>query len=339
MELGARLARSGGRFRLVSVVAGCAVAVVVLTLAWELLEALYPVRLGEGFSFERTVTASMLGLLVGPVVALLLALGRLSSGTRDRRLASLALLGVGQRRLALVAAAENVLPAIAGAFAGVVLYLAIRPLAHLLFRDALAADLPVGSRLGLVVLGVVGLSVLLAIVSARSAARPLQRRSEAAPARPGWWRLAPAVVTLGLLGALFTIPPRSLGNTELQVLVFAAAGACVLTVLLTTPLVSAWVARGLVRTAGPSATLAGRSIQVRGPSTARRIGALGVAVFVTLCGLGGGSGSGRAIPSWRTTSARWSRGRRSSRSMAARTSQPPTLRPSPRSRRFPASRV
>ncbi|WP_454299953.1 hypothetical protein [Salana multivorans] len=286
VELGARLARSGGRFRLVSVVAGCAVAVVVLTLAWELPEALYPVRLGEGFSFERSVTASMLGLLVGPVVALLLALGRLSSGTRDRRLASLALLGVGPRRLALVAAAENVLPAAVGALAGVLLYLVIRPLAHLLFRDVLAADLPVGSRLGLVVLGVVGLSVLLAIVSARSAARPLQRRSEAAPARPGWWRLAPALVALGLFAVLFAVPTQRLTSTTIIVLVFAAAAACILTVLLTTPLVSAWVARGLVRGAGPSTTLAGRSIQVRGPSTARRIGALGVAVFVTLCGLG-----------------------------------------------------
>ncbi|MFJ4234016.1 hypothetical protein [Cellulosimicrobium cellulans] len=283
--LGARLVRAGGPLRAVSLAAGCAVAVALLAAAWALPDALYPVMGPDDANPQRGVLVSLLALVVVPVAALLLAVGRLSSTVRDRRLAALHLLGVSRARLALVAAVESGIPALLGAGLGVVGFVAVRAVLEHLLDPVLRGPITGGWRLAAVVLSVAVLSVLLALASLRRLDDPRAAASESARPRLSPWRLAPVPVALVCFGTLLTTSPEEVDDATVVALLLGLAASGV-AVVLVTPLVSSWVSGTLSRTGSVPALLAGRAVQTQPAATGRRVVALGLTVFVAFAAAG-----------------------------------------------------
>lgn len=285
LSLGARLVRAGGPLRVASVVVGAAVAVVLLAVAWALPDALYPVVPPDDVDPQRGVLTSLLALIVAPVVALLFTAGRLSSEVRDRRLASLQLLGVGRSRLALVAAVENVIPASLGAGLGVAGFFATTALLDLVLGAELRAPIVGGTRLAVVAVAVVVSFAGVSLASLRRLGRPRTAVSESVRATPSLWRLVPLLVALACFAFMLMTPVEEVDTTTAVVLFlgFTASGVGV---ALVTPMLSSWTATWLVRRAGVPATIAGRSIQTQPATTGRRVVALGLTVFIAFAAAG-----------------------------------------------------
>lgn len=284
LTLGLRLARAGGRLRAWSIVAGNAFGVVVLLVGLALPEALYadPVERAE---LQVQILGILLFLLV-PAVILLVTVGRLSSGVRDRRLAALRLLGLSPWRTRLVAAVENGALALAGALLGAGLAaLALPSLGPALVDGGVVEQAPHTSLVigGLVVLAVTLVSVLVGTASTWEREVPGRARTEATRRTPGIWRLAVLLVGLGLLGGLWVLDP----NTRLQVWLIAPflLGGGLLTavgIALSIPLLTSWFARGLVRSTRVAPRLAGRAIQTDPVGPSRVVAGLGVATFLAV---------------------------------------------------------
>lgn len=105
LALGLRLARTGGPIRAISIIVGAAVATLLVLLALAIPNAVYPPEEGTQALWRANVTGALLFALA-PATVLLITTSRISSGTRDRRLASLRLIGMDRGRAALVAASE-----------------------------------------------------------------------------------------------------------------------------------------------------------------------------------------------------------------------------------------
>lgn len=286
VALGARLVRAGGALRVVSVVVGCALAVTLLVTAWALPDALYPVVDPQHVDLRRGPLVSLLVIVVVPVLALVLTVGRLSSEVRDRRLASLRLLGVARRQVALVAAVENALPALAGAALGVLGSLVLTATLDVALADTLQAPLTVSAaHVGAVVAGVVGTSVALALASVRRLGTPRAAHTVAVPRRPSWWRLAPLVPTALGFAAVLAVPAGELGDWAAPVFLLATVSGAV-SVALAAPLVSYATAGGLIGSGRTGLLLAGRQIQTQAAPISRRVMALGLAVYVVVGGAG-----------------------------------------------------
>lgn len=286
LALGVRLVRAGGALRLVSVVAGCALAVTLLVTAWGLPDAIYPVADGQPVDPRRGPLVSLLVIAVVPVLALVLIVGRLSSEVRDRRLASLRLLGVPRRQVALVAAVENLVPALVGAALGILGSLVLAAALDVLLADALDAPVTASvARILAVVAGVVGVSVALALAPVRRLGSPRTGHTAAAARRPSWWRLAPLVPTVVAFAVLHTVPADRLRGWTAPIFLVAVVGGA-LAVVLVAPLVSYAAAGGLVGSRRTDLLLAGRGIQTQAAPIGRRVMALGLAVFAVVGGAG-----------------------------------------------------
>lgn len=286
LQLGVRLTRAGGGLRIGSVVIGCALAVALLALAWELPDAMFP-PLADPTEVDpqRGPVSSLLALITAPVIALLLAVGRMSSEVRDRRLASLVMLGVSRRRVLVVAAVENVSPALVGSVAGIGAFAVLRALVTVAAGEVMVNPIAFGPRLGVVVMGVVLLSTLLAVAPIRRLSGMPSSASEATPLAPSLWRLVPVPIAVVLLAAVFATPPDEV-TTRTALALYGAAVAAAFSVALVTPLVIAAVARLLVRTPAVSPMLAGRFVQTQGAAISRRVTALGVTTFVVVSAAG-----------------------------------------------------
>ncbi|MCB2177176.1 MAG: hypothetical protein KQH57_15305 [Actinomycetales bacterium] len=286
VALGARLVRAGGALRLWSVVGGCAVAVALLTTAWALPDALYPVTDPLSVDPRRGPLVALLQSLVVPVLALVLTVGRLSSQLRDRRLASLRLLGVSRRHAGVVAVVENAIPAVAGATLGAAGYLAARTALTVLLADQLQAPITLPApRVAAVAAVVVAASVALALASLHRLARPRDAHAPAAPRRPSLWRLAPLFPSAVALAVLLALPTREHPDLITPLFLIATVGGA-LGIALIAPLASHAAAAGLVRNGRVTALLAGRGIQTGSSSIGRRVVALGLAVYVVVGGAG-----------------------------------------------------
>lgn len=287
LTLGLRLARAGGRLRAWSIVAGNAFGVVLLLVALSLPAAMYPDP-AERAELQVQIFGILLFLLV-PAVILLVTVGRLSSGVRDRRLASLRLLGLSPWRTRAVAAVENGVLALVGALLGAcAVALALPWVGARLVDGGWVEQAPqTSSPAGVtVVLAVTALSVLVGTASTWERELPGRARAEASRKRPRVWRLVPLLVGVGLLGGLWVLDP----NTRLQVWLFAPLllGGGTLTavgIALTIPLLTSWCARGLVRSTRIAPRLAGRAIQTDPIGPSRVVAGLGVATFLAVAAL------------------------------------------------------
>jgi len=284
--LGARLVRAGGRLRLWSVIGGCAIAVALLTTAWALPDALYPVTDPMTIDARRAPLVALLEGLTVPVLVLVLTVARLSSQVRDRRLASLRLLGVSRTHAAVVAAVENLLPALAGAGLGVGGYLAVRAALARVLGDQLQAPiaLPV-PQLALVVTGVVALSVALALAPLRRIGRPRDGHADSVVRKPSLWRLAPLAASVAAFVGLLALPAGGYGALVTPLFLTGILSGA-LGIVLAAPLVTFAAASGLVRTGRVTGVLAGRGIQTQSAPIGRRVVALGLAVYVVVGGAG-----------------------------------------------------
>lgn len=287
--LGLRLARAGGTFRFVSIAAGNAVAVVLVLVALGLPDAGWP----DAASRARNavgITLAVVGLMV-PAVVLLTTVGRLSSGVRDRRLASLRLIGVTPWQTRLVATVENVALAAAGIIAGVV---AFRLVAPALSRATLGGAGPLPAPLSVAAAGQVraalallALSVLLGTAATWNRADAREQRSGAAVSRPRAWRLLVLAAAVGVNLWVLTQDGRNGANEQAVVGYFAAIVLGVVGVALTTPWIASWLATlAARRTRSVSLRLGARATETDAVTSARVVAGLAVAVFLATAALG-----------------------------------------------------
>lgn len=288
VTLGLRLARAGGPFRAWSIAAGNAIGVVLLLLSVSLPHAMYPDPVERGDQRVALLTIAL--FLLVPAAVLLVMVGRLSSGVRDRRLASLRMIGVPPARTRVVAAVENGVLALAGAVAGGVLFLVVlQPVSELFVRDTtgLGARLDAGPApaVAATVL-VVAVSIGMGTASTWDRTLPGTARSEARPVTPRVWRL---LVLAAGAGALAWLAGADMSTTDGNLVTVAMLGGATATgvgIALVTPLVSSWVARLLVQSDGVTSRLAGRAMQADSGSASRVVAGLGVAVFLSTGALG-----------------------------------------------------
>lgn len=286
-----RLAQAGGRRRLWIIVIGNAVATALLLATAAIPGAIYaPGAVVD--SAERANVWAVLTFSLLPAVVLLLTASRTSAAVRDRRLASLRLLGLSRARTALLAALENGLLGLIGALSGLVLFLVAAPVIEALvatgpgwFSSSFTTS-PITA--GLTVLVVALLSAAIASVSLSHSTRdPIAQRSEATIRDPSPWRLALVVIAVAVLTMLTVLAREAAwlqSNLGLALLV-AGALAGAIAIAQVTPLLSAWLARVLIRSGSTSALLAGRSIQVEPGGSARLVAGVGVAVYLVLAAL------------------------------------------------------
>ena len=278
--LAARLARAGGRLRTASVIGGCAVGSLVMLVACAVPGTLGSTLTGD----QRRLVTVVLLVVALPVVALLAAVTRLSAATRDRRLASLRILGLGAASTRAVAAAETTLLAAVGTVIGVVLFLAVRPALEAAdaagqrwFVGRMLEPGPAGWAAG--TLGVVVLALCIAASPGRAVtSAPLSTRRQATAPRPSLLRLLPVTVGLALLiGAVLTRE----GSTSSFWLFLSGTAVTGLGLPLATPVGVRLLAD---LTAGradrPAPQLAARRLQQEPAGSARLVAALLVGTFV-----------------------------------------------------------
>jgi hypothetical protein len=254
-----------------------------------------------------------------PAVLLLMTVARLSSEVRDARLAALRRLGLSRRQVRAVAAREGGWLAALGALGGTLAFLGLaRWLNAAVALPAVFAAPAWALVLAPVGVIVAGMAVATAPTwgrdvpggdrgpslrerfHARLAARPrtswlarelFRLTVRARPGEPRFRTARLALLGFGLVllavGA-WPWPPGPDVDSEFDreaVLLFVFAGGAVLTAIgiaLTTPVVTVWLARGLVRSRRAAPALAGRSIQAHGASASRVAAGLGLAVFAAV---------------------------------------------------------
>lgn len=288
VTLGLRLARSGGALRAWSIGAGNAIAVLLLLLAGSLPAAMYPDPVERTDQRIGLVVVAL--FLLVPAAVLLVMVGRLSSGVRDRRLASLRVIGVPPSRTRLVAAVENGVLALAGAVVGAAAFLTVaQPASQSLVRGATGLGAPLDAGPALVaqaILLVVAVSVATGTASTWERTLPSAARSEARPSTPRPWRL---LVLAAGVAALAWLAGTDTATTDDGLMTAAMLGGATVTgvgIALVTPLLASWAARALVRSDGVTSRLAGRAMQFDSASASRVVAGLGVAIFLSTGALG-----------------------------------------------------
>ena len=172
-----------------------------------------PVRYSRGdnvrdpdvFTPGRYAAAAFALFVLVPFGIFLATCARLSASTRDRRIASLRLLGLSARQTAVVNAVETGVVATGGALLGTMAFLLVGPRSTGWAVGRLqwfGADVSVApAAVGIVLAGTVAFAVAVGVLAARAArVDPLGVRRGAPARRPHWWRVVPMPV--GLAGAV-----------------------------------------------------------------------------------------------------------------------------------------
>lgn len=301
-----RLARAGGTYRLAAQVGVNVLGGLVLALALAVPRAVLPAGSTPASWLALAITLAV-GLM--PLVILLVTVGRLSAATRDRRLASLRVLGLGPWRTRAVGAAEAALLAGAGALVGAALAAALAPLV-----DGLVPDALIVAPLRVTAVGALAAVVVLVVVAGlastagtwRLTGNPLAQRATSTRRVPLPWALAPlgaglllsAWVALGMPGTVKTLDDGSIAGGVVRLAdverfsapVDLAVGACVLLLTVAAAyvpaLLTAWSAALLVRSRRTEAVIAGRGIQTEPTSVSRIVASVGVVALLATCGAG-----------------------------------------------------
>ncbi|MBM7772256.1 hypothetical protein JOD54_002460 [Actinokineospora baliensis] len=233
----------------------------------------------SGFGTGRASAASpgqLFGVGLGvvavlaPLLVFVSCLARLGVAERDRRLATLRLLGASTGQVRVVAAAESFVGALAGLAVGILFFS---------LGSAHVADFGLGSvswgvvvAVGLVVLALAVGAVLVGIKSVLVEPLGVVRGGGLARRRLGW-RLAPVALGLGLL-----LPVVLDAVADLAV-VSTLVVAGVLSLLLAIPVLLPLLverAAGVVRGGPPSWQLAMRRLQLDSGTPSRVVGGLAV---------------------------------------------------------------
>ena len=294
LDLAWRLARAGGRFRTVAVVTGNAIGTTLFLLTLAIPAAIRDPH-QEITNDDRLLAMSVVVFLCLPITVLLMSIGRLSASTRDRRLASLRMLGLSPARTRLVAGLENGILSGLGAILGVAASLGVVPLVEAAATGRGWLLQPLGlswASTGLVCAGLVVLSIVVSLAPTRSLQRgPMQVRRIGVTARPSLWRVLPLVAGAGLLVAVVTLPT----TTENPVISQATMANMMLTgafltgigLLIALPVAVRGVADLVTRhSGGVMARLAARRLQAEPASTVRTVAGVTIAVFLITGAIG-----------------------------------------------------
>jgi hypothetical protein len=287
------------------VIAGNAVAAGLLLIGPSQLAITAPDRDARVSAYFYDASGTLLFLAYSiPAVVLLLTTGRLSSSGRDRRLAALRVLGLGQGRVRVVAAFENGLLALIGGLVGAAV-----------FKFALAAlvdrtmplpnpPMPTFVEAAAAVVVVTAVSAWLGTATTWERLPPAggRRLAGSRTGRPGVWRLA--VLAAGLAPLAWVASRHDWYEWRTMIggdgywslaLAVVAGGALVAAVgvALSAPLATVWLAGALARSNRVWLRLAGRGLEVDWAGPGRVAAGVGVAAMVSVTALGlSGAGSG-----------------------------------------------
>lgn len=281
----------------------------ILTVsAYAMVGAMLLVVLGGAYSFtsfEREAQAAYLPLagfavvlLAVPLMVLGSAAARLSARTQDRALSSLRLLGATGGQIRGVSLLQAAGTALAGAVAGVVLYLACSPLVAMIrFQGA-----PLGDAIYLpwwAVAAAVAAIVLLAVISSLAGLRkliitPLAVATRQSVPVPSWIRVLVTVGSVALFFFVFTnigVVSQEIGTIIAVVILGFGFGLLILN--LAGPWLVAVVGRSKLKKAvKPEQLLAARMILENPSESWRQVSGIAMASFVAVVG-----GSGAALMS------------------------------------------
>ena len=289
VRLGLRLAWGGGArewVRSLSVAAAAAAGVWVLLMTFAVLDAVLDSLRNSYGGRELTLFSAGVWISVGvPVVVLVATAGRLSASVRDRRLASLRLMGLPPSSTRVVAAVEVGVATLVGALVGAVAFLLIRALVPSIRLDDLVVR---PAQTGWV--AVLGVLLAVLVVSVAVAVAPTSRRSGQALASVRaaqvrgvpWWRLVPVTIGVVLLVAARSVDVRDAGDpsTVQIVMLFAGAGLAGIGMLVLLPATVRLIAGALVHLPHPTVRLAGRRMQAQPAGVQRVVAGLLAALFV-----------------------------------------------------------
>lgn len=294
LRLSWRLALAGGPGRWIATAAGCALVVVMGLAAQAVPAAMYPE--GETFApFYRVQFTVIIIACLFPAIGLLATTSRLTSDLRDRRLATLRLIGLSPSRAAGVAALEMLWPAIGGALAG---WLAFYPLAWLgdrvvelgpaWFHSGLHVSpwAAVATSTGVVLLGV----FCTALPTLRGLRDPLPSAKTAVARRLSPWRcliLVPAWLPLAWLAWMYADPVRRVQVEQgaAWFVIFGGGACAVVAILIVPPVLVVALARLLVK--HPiTPRLVGRALQVTPASVSRQASGFGVMALLLIAAVG-----------------------------------------------------
>ena len=228
--------------------------------------------------------------LLFPVLIFVGTATRLSAARREQRFAAMRLVGATPRQIAVLAATESTVAAVAGTLAGFGLFAAVRPgLAALPFTGATFFPADLSLRLVDVLAVLVGVP-LGAAVAARLALRrvrisPLGVTRRVTPRPPRAWRLVPLLAGIGELAYVVGRRPET---TDAQTYAYVAGFVLTLTgLVLAGPWLTLRAARLVARHARRPATLiAGRRLADNPMAAFRSVSGLVVALFVTSAATG-----------------------------------------------------
>lgn len=278
---------------------------------------------GEIYGFQRSapdggpLSLSVAGMdalfaiaalaLLFPLLVFISTTTRLSAARRERRLATLRLLGATTRQVAFIAAVEATLAALIAVGVGFALFFVVRPvLYHVAFtgRTFEPGDLVLNGVDVLV--AVLGIPLAAAIV-ARAALRriaisPLGVSRRVTPRRPGAWRIVPLLAGIGELSYFVANGHPTSTGAQINAY-FLGFLLTMLGLVLSGPLFVLVGGRLIARSRRPSLLIAGRRLSDDPKGSFRSISGLILALFVTSATVGilstllanaGGGGPGTA---------------------------------------------
>lgn len=228
-----------------------------------------------------------LALLVVPLIALGGSAARLSARRRDDRLAGLRLLGATPGTVTALTVIESTALAVAGAVAGIVLYLALVPLVGLLPFRGEALGMSVLLAPGWIALAVVGVGMLAALSAViglrRVVLSPLGVRTRQEAPRTHWVRILIGVAVVAVVyAAMSTL--GAFGGVAIVIAVLGVGFGGTIAVL---NLVGPWVLRVLAarqarRAKTPRRLLAARTILESPKAAWRQVSGVAMTSFMAV---------------------------------------------------------
>jgi len=289
VRLGLRLAGGGGArewVRSLSVAGAASAGSWALLVTLSVVDAvLATLRRAYGDQELGVLTGGVLLAVGVPVVVLVATAARMSASVRDRRLASLRLIGLPPASTRLVAAVEVGVATLVGALMGVLAFFATRSLLPSIRLDGRVIDAGSTGAIENVGVPLVVLLVSVAVAQAPTRGRAGQTLASVRAAevrRVPWWRVAPVVAGVAFLIAARLSVRGDAAVTDAKVYtLFVGAGLTGLGMLVLLPVVVRLVAAVLVRIPGsPAVRVAGRRMQVQPAGVQRVVAGLLAALFV-----------------------------------------------------------
>lgn len=288
----ARPSRQGRAALALPVIAFAAVTAVLLAVGGGAMMFLTHPAAIEDPVYGILGTVALL-LLAVPVITLGASAARLTSRTRDDRLATLRLLGATDGEVSRVAIIEAGLVAAAGAVAGVVTYLLLLPMIGLLpfFGSPVGVQAVGAGFFGTVLTA--GLVVTISVVSASLSLKKVRltplgvrQRKEPAPRRIRRIIVGLALIPAGalavaaLIGGVVILGPFLLGLVLAAVF---AAGMGVVN-MIGAPVLAAVGRRMAQRATSASQLIAGRELAEHSADAWRRVSAISMISFIAVVG-------------------------------------------------------